>query len=232
MKLSGARRTALVVAITALGLLGVVLGRVVVSSRAAFLEGRATERTALSQVDPDSRAQGLGEAIVHYRRAARWYAPGNSYATSALGRLEAIGRLAEQAGDATTALEAYRAMRRAILGARSVYTPHKDRLDRANGRIAILSARQAETTEGKILDAETIARMEAWHRKKLGQDTAPAVGWVLLALAGFLGWVGACVGFILGAVTRDDRLLGRRAILWGAGILAGLVAWLLGLTMA
>lgn len=228
MRLTGRTRTALVVLLVALGLLGVVVGRVVLSARAAYVRGQAAERRALAQADPKRRTDGLRAAIVEYRRAARWYAPGNAYVTRALDRLEAIGRLAEQSADAPTALEAWRAVRRAILGARSLYTPHGDRLARANARIAALSAR----LEGARAGADAIARSEAWHRAQLRRDTAPAVGWVVLALLGFFGWVGAAVGFLYRAVSPEDRLLGRPAILWGAGILVGLVGWLVGLTQA
>lgn len=228
MRLTAPRRRLLAVALVVLGLLGVVTGRVVLSSRAAYLEGLDAERRALGKTDPQQRAEGLREAVVRYRRAARWYAPGNGYVARSLARLQAIGQLAEQGGDLPTALEAYRAVRRALLGARSFYTPHEDHLARANARIAVLMARQEAAQAG----ADDLAQKEAWHRAQLARDRAPAVGWVLLALLGFLGWVGAAVGFLYRAITPEDRLLGRRALTWGGAVLAGLVAWLVGLTQA
>ena len=36
---------------------------------------------ALATADPVKRSRITEEAIVHYRRAARWYAPGNGYVT-------------------------------------------------------------------------------------------------------------------------------------------------------
>ncbi|MDY0001347.1 MAG: hypothetical protein RBU30_08650 [Polyangia bacterium] len=228
MRLTPRRKSALVVALVVIGLLGVVVGRVLLGSRAAYLEGLEEERRALSRTDPKERSEGLKEAVVRYRRAARFYAPGNGYVERSLGRLQAIGLLAEQGGDLETALEAYRSVRRAILGARSFYTPHKGHLARANARIALLMAAQEEPQA----EPETLAKREAWHRAQLSRDQAPSVGWAILALFGFFGWVGAAVGFVFGAVTPEDRLKGRQALIWGAAILAGLLVWLLGLTRA
>ena len=222
------KRTALTAMAVGLGLLAVVLGRVVLSSRAEYGAGVQAEGKALHLSDPPARAQAFADAIVHYRRAARWYAPGNGYVTRALGRLQAIGRLAEQQDDARTALMAYRAMRRAILGARSFYTPHTDLLRAANARIAALSAREQGRREG----ADAIAKYEAWHRKQLAANHAPSAAWAVLALLGFLGWVAGAVLFIFRAVTPDDRFDKRQALTWGLLILAGLLIWLVGLTQA
>lgn len=224
----GLKRKALVVAV-AVGILGaVVVGRVVLSSRAAYQDGQAAERRALATKTPAKRRVALERAIVCYRRAGRWYAPGNGYVIRALDRLEAIGRLSEGRGETHLALEAYRGIRRAILGARSVYTPHADRLARANTHIARLSA----AVQGRGKSAREVAALEAWHRNRLARDTAPSVLWSVLALLGFLGWVGGAVGFIYRAITPEDRLLGRPAIRWGLLIAASLAVWLLGLSLA
>lgn len=224
----GIKRKALVVA-AAVGILGaVVVGRVVLSGRAAYQEGRAAELRAEAAKDPSKRRVALERAIVCYRRAGRWYAPGNGYVTRALDRLEAIGRLSEGRGETHLALEAYRAVRRAILGARSVYTPHRDRLARANTHLARLSA----AVQGRGKGAREVAALEAWHRTRLARDTAPSVLWSVLALLGFLAWVGGAVGFIYRAITPEDRLLGRQAIRWGLVIAAGLAVWLVGLSLA
>lgn len=224
----GTVRKVLPVAVAVGLLLGVVVGRVVLSSRAAYQEGQAAERAARHAKNPKHKRAVLSRAVVYYRRAARWYAPGNRYGVRALDRLEAIGRQAEQTGERDLALEAYRAIRRAILGARSVYTPHPERLARANEHIARLSA----AAQGAGKGAQAVTRLEAWHRARLGQDTAPSVLWSVLALLGFCTWIGGAVGFIFRAVTPEDRLVGRTALRWGLVVAVGLAVWLVGLSLA
>ncbi len=76
----------------------------------------AASRAELQEADT-LRARGEVEAsVAHYRRAARWYAPGNPYCRDALGRLEEIAREAERAGDRALALAAHRSIRGALLG--------------------------------------------------------------------------------------------------------------------
>src|SRR4029079_17355177 len=76
-------------------LLGAFAVRVVTSAKAELRAG------------DDYRAHGqLEPALVHYRRAARWYAPGSPYHVQALRKLGAIGADAEKAGDTDLALSA------------------------------------------------------------------------------------------------------------------------------
>ena len=211
-----------------LGLLTILSLRVVCSSRSQYQLGHTSERQALKERDPKKKQVALRRAIQHYRRAARWYAPGNGYVTRALDALERLGRLAEKRGDRPTALMCYRAIRRAILGARSFYTPHEERLGPTNRRIARLSAR----IQGQGKSSARIAQYEAWHLKQLRKNTAPSVGWTLLALLGFVAWVGGAFLFIFRAITPEDQLISRQALIWGGVILAGLLVWLLGLWQA
>jgi len=222
------RRPLVTVAAVGLGLLALIAGRVVWSSRAEYRRGHGVEKHALDQPDPKRRGRGLRQAVVHYRRAARWYAPGNPYVGRALDRLAAIGHLAEQQGDAETALRAYRSIRRAALGARSFYTPHARRLAAANARIAALSARQG----GRKRGADELARLEAWHKKQLARSRAPSVAWSVVALLGFALWITGAVLFVFRAIGPEDRLRSRPALRWGLVILGGLFVWLLGLTQA
>jgi hypothetical protein len=223
------KRQLIIGALVVLGLGSVVLGRVVLSSRAAYQQGHAAEKRALSATDPAQRNLSLEAAIVGYRRAARWYAPGNGYVSRSLEALRRIARLAEKHGDRKTALMAYRAIRRAILGSRSFYTPHADHLRPANGHIARLSALEQG---GKTAGADQLARYQTWHLAQLRRSTAPAVGWSILAVLGFFTWVAGAFLFIYRAITPTDKLINRQALLWGATILAGLILWLTGLSQA
>ncbi len=223
------KRRLILTGLVALGLLSVVLGRVMLSSRAAYQQGHAAEKRALSATDPAKRSLALQDAIVRYRRAARWYAPGNGYVSRSLEALRRIARLSEKHGDRKIALMAYRAIRRAILGARSFYTPHGSHLAPANRNIARLSAL---AQGGKTAGADQLAQYEAWHLTQLERSTAPSVGWSILAVLGFFGWVAGAFLFIYRAVTPDDKLINRQALIWGGMILACLLLWLTGLSQA
>jgi hypothetical protein len=69
----------------------------------ALLFGTLTARvvySARSELTAARRAADGGEldsAIAHYRRAARYYAPGSPYHVAALDQLAALGRAAERA---------------------------------------------------------------------------------------------------------------------------------------
>jgi len=223
------KRRLIIGGLVVLGLASVVLGRVVLSSRAAYMEGHAAEKRALAATDPARRNLALEDAVERYRRAARWYAPGNGYVSRSLEALRRIARLAERHGDRKTALLAYRAIRRAILGSRSFYTPHSDHLGPANKNIARLSAL---AQGGKTAGADQLRRYEAWHLAQVRRSTAPSVGWSILAILGFFTWVTGAFLFIYRAITPEDRLINRQALIWAGVILAGLILWLTGLSQA
>ncbi len=151
----------------------VVTARVLYSSRKEYLRGR--QAAEMGRLDM---------AIVHYRRAAHWYAPGNPYVTSSLDALWNIADQAEGAGRIPLALAAYRAIRSSILGTRSFYTPHADRLAKVNPRIAALMARQElqRKAEARRRAAArnapragtTVARSSSSRSKANGSKTAPS----------------------------------------------------------
>ena len=72
----------------------------------------------LSQADAALEQGDVYSAIVHYRRAARFYVPVSPLHVRGLAALERIGAQAEQAGDVERALSAYRAARGSIMAAR------------------------------------------------------------------------------------------------------------------
>jgi hypothetical protein len=129
MRAAALTRTALRAFGVAAFLLTVISVRVVTSARSELREG---ERQ-LARGDRDA-------AVVHLRRAARWYAPFSPYHVHALDQLTQLAREAEQRGDTEGALAAYRSVRGAIMATRSFYIPERARLDRANQRIAALMA--------------------------------------------------------------------------------------------
>ena len=206
----------LAVLVVAVGL-GVIVTRV-------FWDGRQ----ALAAGDAAMLRQDTTEALVQWRRAARWYAPGAPHVEAAYRRMEELARAAEGRGDEALALEAWRGVRSSSLATRSFYTPYADRLAAANQRIAELMAKQ-ELAADKSKD---LGERRALHLGFLERDDAPSVGWSLLALLGFAAWVGGGFWFARHGVTADDRLDRRNALRAAALVTVGLVLWMLGLYKA
>ena len=182
-------------------------------------------RGALDAGDRALEGKDSEEAIRHWRRAARWYVPLSPHVSDAYDRLEALAALAEKQGDLRTALAAWQGVRGSILATRSFYTPHEDRLEPANRKIADLMTR-LDTTPPVDMTPEKLA---AWHYELLARDESPSVGWSVLAVLGFLVWIGGGVLFAMRGVTAEDRLERRPAITAGVLVMAGLVVWLVGL---
>ncbi len=172
-------------------LLAVLAVRVVSSSHAELRRGEQL----LAQGDADS-------AILALRRAARWYAPGNPY-----------GAEAERAGETERALAAYRSIHGAIWSARSVYVPYRDRLARADERIAALTG-----------GGEVLAELRAPER--------PHVGWTILLLAGWIAWTAGAFLFAQRAIDEEDRVRGPAARLWGTVVVLGFGLFVIGMALA
>ena len=194
-------------------LLAVLAVRIVGASNAELARG--DELRARDDVDA---------AILAYRRAARWYAPGNPSSTDALDRLAAIALAAHEAGDLETSLAAWRALRGAIRSTRSLWVPHPDRLSRAETQIAILMAERAGPTER----AETQRRA----RSQLELPPRPHLIWTVLLLAGWLAWTLGAFAFASWALDEEDRPRGRQAQLWGTVVVLGFGIFVIGMALA
>lgn len=194
-------------------LLAVLAVRVVTSSHAELNRGDAL------------RARGdSAAAILAYRRAARWYAPGNPFCTSALDRLRAVGDEARREGETERALAAFRAARGAILATRSFYTPHRERLAVAEDAIAQLTGELAPPA-GRAEARDAIAEaMDAPER--------PSLGWTLVLLLGWLGWTGGAFAFASRALDEEDRLRPRQAQIWGTAVVVGFGLFVIGMALA
>jgi hypothetical protein len=183
----------------------------------------------LSVGEAAAEAGDLEAAVVHLRRAARWYAPGSPYHVEALQRLSAIGAQAEGDGDLELALSAYRAVRAGIMSTRSFYTPERARLRAADARIADLMAAQPPPPIDAGKSREQL-RLE--HLALLEAEVGPSALWTLVLLAGFLAWVvGACL-FTVRAIDAEDRFVRPEALRWGALIVVGFGCFVLGMSLA
>ena len=194
-----------------------VAARVVISARQELQQADAL----LSQAD-------RAGAVVHYRRAARWYLPLSPYHVQALTRLAEVGAAAERAGDAELALSAYRALRGAILATRSTYVPERERLAAANDHIARLMSQQpapgmdAGKTEKQLYDE---------HLALLTPIAGPNVFWSCVLLLGFVCWVGSAFAFSMRAIDDDERWVHAEARRWGSLIALGFGLFVLGMVL-
>ncbi|MBX3248494.1 MAG: hypothetical protein KF901_15060 [Myxococcales bacterium] len=212
-----ARRAARVAGVVGI-LLAVVLVRVLVGAHGELRQGDALR--AAGDVDA---------ALVHYRRAAKWYAPGNPWSAAALDALRELAREAEDARRLQRALAAWRAVRGAILSTRSTYTPHADRLAEADERIAALMAAEPPPP----IDAhKSEEERRAEHLALLRDVPRPHPGWALLALLGFAAWVGAAFLFAARAIDAEDRFVPTAARRFGALFAVGVAAFVVGLGLA
>ncbi len=194
-------------------LLAVLAARVVTSSRAELQRG-----------DQRRGREDLDGAILHYRRAARWYAPGNPYCAEALDRLAEIGDAAREAGEPERALAAYRGARGAILATRSLYVPHRDRLARAEAAIASLTAEVTPAARRDEAAAQITAAMAAPER--------PRLGWTLVLLLGWLAWTAGAFLFATRALDEEDRVRPRQAQIWGTTVVVGFGLFVIGMALA
>lgn len=210
---------------------GVLRGIVVVAVVLAAFAVRVVT-SAASELARGDAARERGEtevAVLHYRRAARWYAPASPYHVRALDALTAIGAEARAKDDTELALSAERAVRAAILSARSFYTPERARLELANERIAELMATlpAPPIDAGKSRDA-----LRREHLALLVEDDAPSVFWTLVLLAGFVAWVGGAFAFTLRAVDAEDRWVAPEVRRWSFVVGIGLVCFVVGMLLA
>jgi len=205
----------------ALGLLGLglVVGRVLYDSASALSAGDE----ALSQGNPE-----LG--IEHYQHALRMYVPVSPYVRQALERLEEAAAAARERGDLAAERLALEAIRAGLLGARSLYTPHAERLRTADRRLAALYAR-LEGPEGAGGDDRQQAR-QAWHAERLARRPGPRPAVSLVALGGLGLWLGASLVFIRRGLDRGLRLRPRWALAAGLAFAVGFALFVFGLRFA
>jgi hypothetical protein len=183
----------------------------------------------VQQADSLVAQSDVDGAVVHYRRAARWYAPGSPYHVRALDQLARIGHEAEASGDGERALGAYRAVRGSIMAARSFYVPERARLRAANERIAAL---MSELPAPGMDAGKSRDQIRREHLGLLERDPGPSVLWTLVLLLGFFAWVSAAFVFSVRAIDEHDRWVVPEARKWGAVMVLGFGLFVLGMALA
>ena len=212
------RRDAALAAAALAVALGVVAARLLADSSAAL---DAAARAAAGG-DPEGEVRELFAA-------ARAYLPGSPFVPRALDRLDAVADAALRDGRTEIARRALEAERAAILGARWLVTPHADRLAHADARLAALYARIEDPAVDPGASQE---QRTAWHAERLARRPGPHTGFAVLALGGFLLWLGAAVGFFTRGLDAGLRLRRGPAIAAGLAFAVGMSLFLVGLRLA
>ena len=167
-----------------------------------------------AELDAAAAARAAGDEddeIIHLGRALRWRLPGASTDEIAIARLLEIGE-AETDIDPARALIAYREIRSALLGSRSLDVPHADVLRDVDGRIAALMS-----TDDAEVAARTAELREASEASRTG-TTIAALAWI--------AWVVVSAQFLLRGIDARGRLVPGVGTRWGLAALVMLVAWL------
>lgn len=215
----GWRASGLRALLVALAVLALILLRVTLGGRAEYLAGL------------DARAaQDEAEAVRRFEAAAHWYLPGAPWVEASLGALASIAEARAERGDRDGALRAWMALRSAVLGTRGLYVPNRPWLEEADAAIATLWLTDPEAAWPPREGGEAARRAEA--ERVLSAYPMPDPGWSLAAVLGFLGWIGAAVGFVMGGFDAEGALRRRPALAWGGAVIACFALWLIGMARA
>lgn len=179
-----------------------------------FVDGRAE----LARAEAAAAAGDVDAEILHLGRAARFTLPLAQHDELALDRLQELARSAESAGEIATALAAWRELRSALIGTRTLDVREPERLTAANAAIVELMVTEAQAT------GRPIAR-DRWA-EELEQDLDPR-GRSLTAALCFAAWLVSCIGFFARGVDAKGRLIPRPALRWGGSALLLLILWIL-----
>lgn len=218
---TGGKRCAALAGAVAVLVLGALLLRVALASRAAYERG-----VALEVAEP-------ALAALAYREAITWYYPGNPHAARAIERMWALADAAETAGDLVGARIIVGDLRGALFAIRSVYQPHPEALRECSARLAhLLAATDERVLAGELSVEAALPRYEA----AVARDHAPAVGWSVALGVGFVLWIAATfvgIARLVPSSEEDDKVLRwRRALPWFAVSIGALALWLAGAGLA
>jgi hypothetical protein len=210
-----------------------LVGAALLLAGAAFrvvAEGRAE----LAASDAAWAAGDGLRAAVHARAAARAYAPFAPHVQPAYRRLRAIAQDCEGKGDVESALFAWRAIRAAAIGSRSILSSHARQREAADTAIARLeaSSRPASAAGQEVPTPSDRTDVEpARAYAVLAVETPPRAPWGALLVAGAVLWVTAGVRLTSKAWNSEGRFVASAARVPLVLAAAGLAAWWVGLFM-
>ncbi len=191
-----------------------------------YLSSRQEFKTAEIALDE----KNYRRAITHYERAILWYLPFGGYVDRSAAQLWHIAEMLETQ-DKKLALESYRSLRSAFYATRSLYTPGKPWIDRANPKIARLMAE--ETTYSEADRKKSIAQKTQEALAILQRPMKPDPFWSFVLEIGFLGWVCGVLAFIWrGFRDGGPQIIVKRGIFWGTIVIFFYALWIIGMMKA
>ena len=199
----------------------VVCGRVWWSSQTEFEAGLEAEKNG-----------DIHQAISHYQYASRWYIPLASTPPNARLALTRIAKRAEDTGDQTTALMAYRRLRGSILSTRGLFSPGIEHLEETNAGIARLMAKVQFKAGGPTVRGRTEAQLYTDHLALLKLDPLPARGWSLLVIFSFVAWIWTALMAIRRGFQPDLGIRRRPMLILGTTSLSFFLLWAFALSQA
>jgi hypothetical protein len=169
-------------------------------------------------------------AAAHARAAARAYVPYASYVRSAYRKLRFIAVQSEARGDPEAALFAWRAMRAAAIGSRTVLGAHDRERAAADAAIARLSSTSGvrPTMAGASSDEPGRPSTPAL----LAIEVPPRSGWGGLLLGGVALWVAGWMRLTKRSWNDEGRLDVRELKVCLALAATGVTAWVGALFLA
>ena len=198
----------------------------------AWARGCTSSSAAYDRALAAETSNDLERAVEQYQYAARWYTPFSSTPHQAASALARIGREASEKGDRTLALKALRRLRGAILATRGVAAPLSAHLEATNSRLAELTADEQLAQKGLTIRGRTRQELIADHLALLQLDPTPSLGWSLLVIFAFLGWLSSAAIAIWRGLNAAAEPQPRALKRWVMTSAACFVLWLIGLYQA
>jgi len=146
-------------------------------------------------------------------------------------RLWEIGTTAEKHKDLPLALDAYGSLRASLYAVQSFYHPYQKWILKAEGKIAPVMAKVAHS-KNRQFKPNALEQDHERFAAMLQRKTALDQGGVILTELGFLGWIGATIGFIWYALGNNQVWIWKRCLLWGSTIVIFFTAWIIGMLIA
>jgi hypothetical protein len=115
------------------------------------------------------------------------------------------------------------------MSTRSVYVPEAERLHAADLRIADLMASQPAP---RMDMGKSRGQLRAEHLALLQAPVRPRMGWTVVLLIGFLGWVTGAFALSVRAVDSEDRFVPHELRRWGSLVVLGFGMFVLGMSLA
>ena len=191
---------------------------------AGLIEYRA--RNELAQAREARAGHQVAEAIKHYSRGLIWYLPSGAAETAAEELLD-LGLTLEKQGHDQEAARALSLMRAGLYGARGLYLPRRDLIERAE---PVLARLRAKAKLGPKASEDDIQRQAGVYLDLMRRPARPGVGPGLAATGGFILWATAVLAFIAVYFGKGGGI--KKAWPWTALAAIGIFFWIWGMMAA